>query len=265
MARNIVLLATICMAALLCDAQTTNNQPSPSLESISPDKRLETPRTQTEWDRGNVISIDSRGKNTDLSCVYLIRDLDNILITAKGKSGGQQMDGQMMLVEGRWMLEKGMTLVKGYELDYLDTPLLNLKLALHLLSDAASSGPSDIKARSIFKVKDQKTTFVVATLSASMPIDAPWSLNATIEPVAADKFAFDLNVKAHPSMRINGTWQKDSSLHALDDDMPLEGWQIYSIVMESGKQGALMRYEIVAKPSEVHPKSLGELRQLTKK
>jgi hypothetical protein len=265
MSRCIVFLANICMVALLCSAQTTNDQSVPSLESISPDKRLETPRTQTEWDRGNVISIDSRGKSTDFSCVYQIRDLNNILITAKGKSGGQQIDEQMMLIEGRWMLEKGMTLVKGYELDYLDTPLLNLKLALHLLSDAASAGPADIKTRSTFKVKDQKTTFVVATLSASLPIDAPWSLNATIEPVAADKFSFDLNVKAHPSMRINGTWQKDPSLHVLDGDTPLEGWQIYSIEMAKEQQGAFMRYEIVAKPSEVHPKNLGELRQLTKK
>jgi hypothetical protein len=251
----------ICLAAVFCGAQTTNNQSVPSLESISPNKMQETAIPKTEWYRGAFISMAVQLKDAELSYTYQIKDPDNILIAERSKVAGQQTEGQLMLIGGHWMLAKDIPLKKDYEIDVLDVALLELKLALHLLSDAAPSGPSEIKSLSHFEVKDQKR-FVVATPSATIAIESPWNLNATVEPVAPAGYSFDLDLKGKRPLHFIGTWQKDAPADVFSDDASLIGWQVYSIGLIKVREGNGTRYDIVATPHDLHPKTLGELRRL---
>jgi hypothetical protein len=62
-----------------------------------------------------------------------------------------------MLINGQrqWMLVKNVPIERGYEIDALDMPVLNLKLVLELLRAAAPGGPGQLKEKTTFDVKEE--------------------------------------------------------------------------------------------------------------
>lgn len=261
------LVAVICglSAVVLISAQTTKPAIDPKrlAETGSPNLAMETPRNETEWDKGNLIVIHNEDGVSEITCRYEINDAKNIRITENGHLGPAPRSGQIMLIDGRWILTKDIAVMQGYEVDELDHPLLDLKLVLYLLSNLAPQGPSEIKEKAKISVK-KKQPFVLATVSAYLAFDGPWKLEGNIDPVGPDKDAFDFKLTTHQSTHLTGTWQKDKSLVAFTDDTSVSGWWIYEIGMDRHQKDHMMLYDYVAKPSTLHPQTVGKLRQLAK-
>ena len=113
--------------------------------------------------------------------------------------------------------------------DALDGPVLELKLVLELLRAAAPGGPNEIRKRTTFNVDEKTRPISVNTASASGGIEAPWTLQATIEPITTDQWSFELTVKHDETVHMNGTWQKEAAPPVFGDDISLDGWQLLSV------------------------------------
>jgi hypothetical protein len=171
---------------------------------------------------------------------------------------------ELMVINGQsqWMLAKNVPMEKGYEIDALDGVVLNLKLALELLRAAAPGGPTGIKQKTTFDVKDDKQPIVVNTASASGGLEAPWTLHAIIEPTSADQWSFEVLAKHERTIHMSGTWQKEAAPPTFGDNLSLDGWQILSIGPIKTTDGSSTILDYGAQISQKHPKTLGELRKM---
>src|SRR5579864_4090682 len=122
--------------------------------------RVETKKeVDSEWDKATRVSLRAQEEGSPGTTTYEISGSQELKITmdAKGKQG-QHETGEIMLINGQhqWMLMKNVPFEKGYEIDALDGPVLELKLVLELLRAAAPGGPNEIRKRTTFNV-DEKT------------------------------------------------------------------------------------------------------------
>src|SRR5437763_6397620 len=185
--------------------------------------RVESKRDDdSEWYKATRVSLRAQEQGSVSTTTYEISGSQELKITmdAKGKQG-QQETGEIMLINGqsKWMLAKNVPFEKGYEIDALDGPVLELKLVLELLRAAAPGGPNEIRKRTTFNVDDKPRPISVNTASASGGIEAPWTLQATIEPITTDQWSFELTVKHDETVHMNGTWQKEAAPPVFGDDI----------------------------------------------
>jgi hypothetical protein len=181
-----------------------------------------------------------------------------------GLNKGKKEVAQMMVINGKsqWMLAKNVPLEKGYEIDPLDGAVLNLKLVLELLRAAAPGGPTAVKEKTTFDVKEDTRSIAVNTASASGGLEAPWTLHATIEPTAPEHWSFDLSAKHDRAIRMSGTWQKENIPPTFGDEMPLDGWKILHIGPIKTTDGSSTILDYGAEISDKRAKTLGELRKM---
>jgi hypothetical protein len=208
------------------------------------------------------LTADAEGAGAG-TMVYEIGSNQDLKISTDFEENGKRQTSDVMLINGlgQWMLVKNVPLEKGYEIDVLDVPVLNLKLVLELLRAAAPEGPAQIKERATFHVQEERRSIAVNTASASGGLEAPWSLQATIEPTAPDACSFELTAKHTETMHLRGIWQRTSKAPHFEDDMALEGWHILKIgpIKTTDESGTILDYG--AQISKKHPKTLGELRR----
>ena len=225
-------------------------------------------QANSEWYTANQVSLTVKAEGiTDTSTYEITNDQDlKITTNTKGKRG-QQESSEIMFVNGQsqWMLAKNVPLEKGYEIDALDGPVLTLKLVTELLRAAVPDGPNTITKSTAINIRERTKAIEVNTASASGGIEAPWTLQGTIEPAAAGQLSFDLTVNHDQPMHITGTWQKQAAAPVFADDMSLTGWQILSVGPTREVQGNATTLDYGAQVSHVQPKTLGELRKLAAK
>lgn len=220
---------------------------------------------RNEWYHVTRVSLSLQGQDAAMTTLYEFADNEDVRITVQIQEKGRRESGQIMLINGRcqWMLAKGMPLDEGYEIDALDVPVLDLKLALELLRAAVPGGPSEIKEKMALDVKENSLPITVNTASANGGLEAPWVLHAIIEPTAANEWSFELTVKSgEETMQMSGTWQK-ATPSVFGDDMLLDGWQILGIGPIVRKEGTSTILDYGAQPSTKRAKTLGELRRMT--
>jgi len=212
-----------------------------------------------EWYKATRVTLRMQTGGGASKTTYDIGHGQELKITADGQHS------QIMLVNGRraWMLVKNVALEPGQEIDTLDGPVLNLRMALELLRAAAPAGPGKIKERAEFHIDEQKRSITVNTASASGGIDAPWILDAVIQPIAPDQWSFELHVRHDETIYLSGTWQKEAVAPVFSDDMPLDGWQVLSIGATKIVTANGTVYDYGAQISRRHPSTLGELRKMS--
>ena len=222
-------------------------------------------KADNEWYSPTRASIRAEGTGASGTIFYEISGNQDLKITMNTAEKGKKQIAELMVINGQsqWMLAKNVPLEKGYEIDALDGAVLGLKLALELLRAAAPGGPSAIKQKSIFDVKEDSRSIAVNTASASGGLEAPWTLHAIIEPISADQWSFELVAKHGETMHISGTWQKDAAPPVFADDLSLEGWQVLSIGPIKTTDGNSTILDYGAQISKSHPKTLGELRTMS--
>ena len=234
----------------------------------NPNRAQAKPQASSEWYNPTHVSLNVQAEGVTNRVTYEISSDHDLKITtnAKGKRG-QQETSEIMFVNGhsKWMLAKNVPLEKGYEIDALDGPVLTLELVTELLRTAVPGGPGEITKSTAVNLHEKTKSIEVNTASASGGIEAPWTLQGTIEPTAADQWSFDLTVAHDQPMHITGTWQKEAAAPVFGDEMPLAGWQILSLGPVKRVDGGATIYDYGAQLSLKQPKTLGELRELATK
>jgi hypothetical protein len=222
-------------------------------------------KADSEWYSPTRASIRAQEQGAAVTILYEIGGNQDLKVTMDILEKGKKQIAEMMVINGRsqWMLAKNLPLEKGYEIDALDGVVLNLKLALELLRAAAPGGPTGIKQKTAFDVKEDRRSIAVNTASASGGLEAPWTLHAMIEPISADQWSFELLAKHGETIRINGTWQKEVAPPTFGDDLSLDGWQILSIGPIKTTDGNSTILDYGAQISQNHPRTLGELRKMS--
>lgn len=221
-------------------------------------------KTDGAWYSPTRVTLRAQDQDNAATMVYEITSNQDLRITMDAKVEGKREIGAIMLINGQrqWMLAKNVPMEKGYEIDALDMPVLNLKLVLELLRAAAPGGPSQIKEKTTFDVKEETRSIAVSTASANGGLEAPWSLKATIEPTGVDQVSFELTAKHKDIMHVTGTWQRDVNPSTLSDDLALDGWKILSVGPMKTTDGNETILDYGAQTSKQHPKTLGELRKM---
>ena len=222
-------------------------------------------KVDNEWYSPTRASISMQDQGTTGTILYEISGNQDLKITMDTVEKGKKQTAEMMVINGQsqWMLAKNVPLERGYEIDALDGAVLSLKLALELLRAAAPGGPTGIKQKSFFDVKEDRRSIAVNTASASGGLEAPWTLHAVIEPISADQWSFELVAKHGETMHIKGTWEKETAPPTFGDDISLEGWQVLSIGPIKTTDGSSTILDYGAQISKKHPKTLSELRRMS--
>lgn len=197
----------------------------------------------------------------DETMLFEIYDEESMRIMTTESKGSTKSTEQIILVDGRWMLTKGVKIEKGYEIEALDVPVLMLRVALELLRAAAPDGPSTLKSKSQVDVHEAHQSIKISTMSASGGIPAPWSVKGIIEPVAPDKVAFELTVRGgEQPLHFVGTWQKDQTPPILPGDLALEGWRVFSIGPYTVTKGRETIIDYGAQPANTQARTIAELK-----
>ena len=130
------------------------------------------------WNRANEAKLRvSTEASTDFArWLFSMPDEHSLSIDFESNSQGQHEAGRILLVAGRVMLTKGFSPPKGYEIDALDLPVLNYRLAITLLSQAFPLGPDKFTGKQAIVLEEKKRSIQVATISAGGRLPAPWKL-----------------------------------------------------------------------------------------
>ena len=115
-------------------------------------------KVDNEWYSPTRASISMQDQGTTGTILYEISGNQDLKITMDTVEKGKKQTAEMMVINGQsqWMLAKNVPLERGYEIDALDGAVLSLNLALELLRAAAPGGPTGIKQKSFFDVKEDR-------------------------------------------------------------------------------------------------------------
>jgi len=152
--------------------------------------------------------------------------------------------GTLLLVGGQAIAIKGFAPEAGFEIDPLDTAIVNLKLVTNLLTRAEPAGPEAVKAARAVNMRDDKQALVAFTRSLNLQFNAPWSVTGQVKRVDAKTVSYDLVIEApgakageRAKWRLKGTAGGASRAKALDDAMSLGGWTAWRLAAPTPKTG----------------------------
>jgi hypothetical protein len=168
-----------------------------------------------------------------------LTNAEDARIEISGVSDGKPYAGSLMVVSGTRLLAKGVPVQAGAEIDVVDAPVLQVRLASELLVRAFPGGPGTITAAKAVNLTEQKESIRINTQSAEGGYPAPWSLTGTAKPDGSAK-TFDLVFRCtgmKDAMRIAGTWTASGPALELPDSMPLAGWRVFSLGPYSKQDG----------------------------
>ncbi len=158
---------------------------------------------------------------------------------AKGRT-----QGTLLLVGGQALAFKGFTPEAGFEIDPLDTAIVNLKLVTNLLARIAPDGPDAVKATTAVKLSDEKQPLIAYTRSINLQFSAPWSVTGQVKRTDPKTIAYDLTIEAPGTKagerlkwQLKGTASGGTRGKALDDAMSLAGWTVHRLAPPASKTG----------------------------
>lgn len=183
------------------------------------------------------------------------------------------LKGTLGMVAGRTMVSRGLELPRGVEIDYLDAPILNMRLLMGILGRVVPGGPPSVKKEIRLDHEEPKTGIRFATPSAQGYVAAPWKVSGVLEPVAGGAIDFDLSLsggtqdpgegKKGPEFR--ATYSGRLALRSapvFDDAMSLEGWKTYGVGIRTERREGSTIIDYGAKPSDRHAfRTIGDLRR----
>jgi len=225
--------------------------------------RKETAESRSDWYTPTRVVLHQQEAGESMTTTYEFGANDDLRISMDGTEKGKHETAMIMLIhgQGQWMLTKGAPLERGYEIDALDGPVLELKLVMELLRTAAPAGPAHIKEKTAFNVHEEHRSISINTMSAEGGLEAPWAIRGSIDIVAPDQLSFEMTLIQEQSVHFTGTWQKEAAHADFSDDISLDGWKVYSIGPIKSTDGNSTILDYGAKSSKTHPRTLGELRK----
>jgi hypothetical protein len=226
----------------------------------------------TAWSRfTRVVLKQSSPNSTDYTIWKASFDhqRNDILIETNSKTEDNATEGSIAMVGGRIMLSKGLKMESGYEIDYLDSPVLSIKLLMIVLSRVFPGGPADVAGMVTIDNKD-KTGIKYATPSASGYIPAPWSVKGKITKNSENNLTYEIALTLPINQKKDGnqtyTLQMAGELNMLNhavflDSQSLSGWTTYGLGPRKIKQqeGTILDYGATSSEEETY-KIIGDIR-----
>ena len=192
-------------------------------------------------------------------------------IDVETSDGKNIVTGKILMVGGRIMATQGPITEPGYEIDALDAAVLEFQLVRRLLGRSLPKGPTDVHGQRKVDFSDEKTGIKFATPSAEGFIAPPWSVIGDVKVVAPDVIDYHLTLTAASSekptghggehvMNFTGRLSRIASAK-IDDDMPLDGWNVLGVGVQTRKQGNATVVDYGAAPATATYKKVADLRR----
>jgi hypothetical protein len=199
------------------------------------------------------------------------KDSHDIQIDVEIWDGKKITKGKIFMVGGRVMVTQGPVTEPGYEIDALDAPILEQELVFRLLGAALPNGPEKIQGIHKIDYKSEKTGIQFATPSAEGFVPAPWHVTGNINVVAPNVVEYQLRLTAAgtggPAGRAGeydasfvGRLSKVASAK-IDDSMPLGGWNLFGVGVQTRKEGNGTVIDYGAAPAPVAHKTVADIRK----
>jgi len=184
-------------------------------------------------------------------------------IEVSGKSDGKSHTGSLMIVSGNRMLARNVPMERGMEIDALDGPVLQVRLALELLGRAFPGGPTSVTTSRTVDVTERKESIKVNTASAGGEYPAPWTLKGSGKEEDSRK-VFDLVFRCagvEQVINLKGSWRAKKVQDELPDSLSVTGWRVFAIGPYSRQDGGGTIYDYGAQEIRKTFRTLGEVRQ----
>jgi hypothetical protein len=191
----------------------------------------------------------------------------SIVIASNGDFLLRTESGEMMVVGGRILLAKNVEMSAGAEIDALDAPVLDMRLAITLLEKGVPSGPASVRAQQPVSVSESAEPLEVSTSSASAQFPAPWSLHGMVTRVDATHLSFKLKfdfAQATQPLIISGTWERGTPL-TFPDSLSTSDWRAFKLgpYEQKDAHGTMLDYGAQELPKRLP--TLGDARAAAKK
>jgi len=186
-------------------------------------------------------------------------------IDTSSSDGVKLITGKILLVGGRFLAIRGPIAEEGYEIDALDAPVLYLNLTAHLLGEALPNGPGETAGERKVELTNQKNGIRFATPSAEGYVAPPWSLSGTVIVSSLDNVQYELTLvtKADspmPGAHFAGHLSKIAAAK-IDDALPLAGWKVFSLGVQSKKRAEGTIFDYGAAPATSSYARVSDLRR----
>lgn len=199
------------------------------------------PSPSSPWETGNRITLEVTQARLAGRASYAFEIAANgefrVEVKEVGEGGASGRSGTVLMIAGRAMATQGVELPAGSEIDAVDRPTLELLLVRTLLDRAVPGGPGAVQGSVPVEIRETNQPLHVSTLTASGEYQPPWNVSGLVRREAADRLAFDFTLHATaeapgtpgPEIRFAGTWELGTPLPHLPDDLPLAGWNTYTL------------------------------------
>ena len=179
--------------------------------------------------------------------------------------GKEQTKGLILVISGRWMVTKGLTLQRGSETNLMDIAALNSQLVMALLNTTLPQGPPGPGESVKVEHTETQRALRVGTSSGSGEYGVPWKVSGTVSVASADAptvFQLDFVFSSREdkeAAHLSGQVSRPQPAVSIPDSLPLSGWAVYSIGphQESTPDGPKVKYGAVAAADAA---TVGELR-----
>ena len=228
----------------------------------------------TSWSEFNVFTL--KVTSPDTPCYHsqwhgqFDKDSADIQIDAETSEGGATKTGKIFMIGGRVLAIHGNIATQGYEIDAIDSAVLQYQAVLHMLGAALPGGAAGLKGVRKIAFSREETGIQVATPSAEWLIPPPVHLKGTVKVEAPDVVEYELALTAGPKGKpeSEGGWQRLNYsgrlskvvTARLDDSIALDGWTLFWVGPYAKKAGTGTIYDYGAQPASDFHKTVGGIR-----
>ena len=220
------------------------------------------------WQDFNVIKLSVEDNQNSWKANWLItidKEKNTISIEKDDYFRNQNLKGTLIVLAGKTMLSRGLTLKKGYEIDALDTPIIMMQLLFDILNKTTPTGPSSVTQKLRVDHAEANMPIHISTKSASAHFNAPWRVEGLFSKSSKDTIEYNFSFATSVHDGINYTLKMNGELHqkanqTLDDTMKLDGWKIYHLGPINSQQSGIKNFDYSAQLIQPKASTLGELR-----
>jgi hypothetical protein len=227
----------------------------------------------TPWNDFNVVDLKMSVPNSPGYAIWNShsdKKTYDMQVDVETFDGKETKKGKIMMVGGRVMATKGPITEPGYEIDALDSAILEQILVIRLLGASMPNGPTKKGSQQI-DFSNSKTGIQFATPSAQGFIAPPWKLKGEVRVLASDVVEYSLALtsatKGKPAdqggeyaANFSGRLSKKETAK-ISDAMSLDGWNLYGVGVQTRKEGNATAYDYGTAPATTIYKTVADIRK----
>ncbi len=227
----------------------------------------------TPWNDFNVLNLKMSVPNSPGYAIWNSqsdKETYDIQVDVETSDGKETKKGKIMMVGGRVMATKGPITEPGFEIDALDSAILEQILVIRLLGASMPNGPREKGSQQI-DFSNAKTGIQFATPSAQGFIAPPWRVKGEVRVLGNGVVEYSLaltsGTKGKPadqggeySANFTGNLSKKATAK-ISDETSLDGWNLYGVGVQTRKEGNSMAYDYGAAPATTKYKTVADIRK----